>query len=458
MSGISVRIIEWGPTAKYFSEPDEFIDYLKKKDGRPKISLLAVESSGTNLTKMQKIIDTMYSHNEWFQNLEIMYVNCMLLRHKLVIDFGRICLPGLKKLTSIDVGVVGLEKISAQITDVSLIHPRMDEFPRIFHNELSSLKIHKNTNALNINDLSMYKNLRHITISSSNLSTLPILPNTGQLKHLDVSYNHITEITNLPDCINILYINNNYITSLDAFPVNVSWINMSQNPLRRFPENLVLCRSLNYIYLHETEIEMTAMEMRFLAQRTNYRPVDRMMQRDITSVYENRQNIHATSIQKSFLKSCQNLLLDKIPDQVFTGTGNRYVDENIRQFSQNRERHCILYITFSELFQKVWNRIATQRCDETRFELLKRLREEMIEAEAKCFMGQITRLLNVLVGFYDDICIEIDDSEQIYAKIQANRNRNNKVVNLDELVDELREIRISEDKIREWVDAVRTSL
>jgi hypothetical protein len=457
MSGISVRIIEWGPTVKYFSEPDEFNDYLKKKDGRPKISLLAVESSGTNLTKMQKIIDTMYSHNEWFQNLEIMYVNCKLIREGLVIDFGRICLPGLKKLTSIDVRVVGLEKISAQITDVSLIHPCIAEFPRVFHSELSFLKIHNNTNALNINDLSMYKNLRHITISSSNLSILPILPNTGELKHLDVSNNNITDIRNLPDSINILYINSNNITNLDAFPVNVSWMNMSQNPLRRFPENLVLCRSLYHIYLYETEIEMTAMEMRFLAERTNYRPVDRMMQRDITSVYENRQNIHATSIQKSFLKSCQSLLLDKIPDQVFTGTGNRYVDENIREFSKNRERHCILYITFSELFQKVWNRIAAQEDKEICAEMLKRLREEMIEAEAKCFMGQITRLLNVLVGFYDDICIEIDESEQIYAKIQANRLRNGNVVNVDDLVDELREIKISEDKIREWVDAVRST-
>jgi hypothetical protein len=230
---------------------------------------------------------------------------------------------------------------------------------------------------------------------------------------------------------------------------------MWENPLRRFPENLVLCRSLYYIYFHDTEIEMTAMEMRFLEERTNYTPVETMRRTGAVNVYNNGQNVHTSSIQKSFLKSCQNLLLDKIPDQVFNGTGNAIADKNIRGFSENSERHCILYITFGELFQKVWNRIATHKNQETRFELLKRLREEMIEAEAKCFMGQITRLLNVLVGFYDDICIEIEQSEQIYAKIQANKNRNNQVVNLDELVDDLREIKISEDKIREWLDACR---
>jgi hypothetical protein len=299
----------------------------------------------------------------------------------------------------------------------------------------------------------MYKQLKHVTICSNNLSVVPILPNTGQLNYLDVSMNQITEIRNLPDTITQLYINNNRIRRIDAFPTNVNLINMWENPLRRFPENLLLCRSLYSIYFHYTEIEMTAMEMRFLEERTNYTPVERMRRSGAVDVYTNGQNVHTSSIQKSFLKSCQNLLLDKIPDQAFTGTGNVIADRILREFFENSERHCILYITFGELFQKVWNRIATQKNDETRYELIKRLREEILDAEAKCFMGQITRLLNVLVGFYDDICIEIEESEQIYAKIQANRIRNNNAVNVGELVNDLREIKISEEKINEWVAA-----
>jgi hypothetical protein len=47
----------------------------------------------------------------------------------------------------------------------------------------------------------------------------------------------------------------------------------------------------------------------------------------------------------------------------------------------------------------------------------------------------------------------IDENEQIYAKIQANRKRNNMAVNVTELTTELQEIGISNDKICEWIDA-----
>lgn len=37
----------------------------------------------------------------------------------------------------------------------------------------------------------------------------------------------------------------------------------------------------------------------------------------------------------------------------------------------------------------------------------------MKDANCKCFTGRISRLVNCLVGFYDDIKIIISDSEQI---------------------------------------------
>ena len=54
-----------------------------------------------------------------------------------------------------------------------------------------------------------------------------------------------------------------------------------------------------------------------------------------------------------------------------------------------------------------------------------RLNEEMIDSECKCFTGRISRLINCLVGFYEDIEIRVDDNEQknmitkrIYEKYQ----------------------------------------
>jgi hypothetical protein len=448
--------VSYDDTEHYFEKTCEFFQYLEalklyKED--PIIQSLVIYLHGTMTSRLQRIITRIFTEFAvCFQKLEKFCIHCPI-NSNLFLDLNLANFPNLKILKTLHIRVLAIEKVLPQLIDVCLIHANIDRLPANFNPNIESIVIRNNHVSLDIRDLSHLSRMHHITLHDVKLKSVPILPNTGQLLYLDVSVNEVTEIRNLPDTITQLYINTNRIRHIDAFPTNVNLIHIWENPLRRFPENMVLCRSLYYIYFQYTEIEMTAMEMRFLEERTNYMPAERMRQRGAVDVYRNGQNVHTSSIQKSFLKSCQSLLLDKIPDQAFTGTGNRYVDENIRGFLENRERHCILYITFGEVFQKVWNRIATQGDDEIRAELLKRLREEMIEAETKCFMGQITRLLNVLVGFYDDICIEIDESEQIYAKIQANRNRNNQFVNVDELVAALREINISEDKIREWVAA-----
>jgi Leucine-rich repeat (LRR) protein len=336
-----------------------------------------------------------------------------------------------------------------------LIHAALKRFPANFHPDLDELTVRDNSVLLDITDLSMYSSLRNLTLCSNNLTHVPRLPNTGHLTYLDVSMNRIARIENLPHSIEHLFINNNLISSIDAFPTNVSSVNMWHVPLARFPGNLLLCARLRYIHFHDTEVNLTAMEMRYLQATTNYTPQQLTISGAAPNVYRNAQNVHTTSIQASFLKSCQNLFMDNIPDQPFTGSGSATVDEVIRTLTKNTETHCVLYVTFGELFQKVWNRIATESDNEKKAELLKRLREEITDARDKCFMGQVTRLLNVLSGFYDDIFLEINEAEQIYAKVQANQRRNNSVVDIDELIAELREIRVSEDKIMEWVTALK---
>lgn len=439
----------------YFEKTYEFFQYLEalKLYKESLLISLWIDLGGTNMSRLQRIVrKILLEFDGCFEKLEKFCIMCPL-NSNVILDLNLVNFPNLKILKTVHVQVLGVEKVLTQLIDVCLIHPNLTRFPTDFNPNIESLIIRNNKVALEIRDLSHLGRLHHITLCSNKLKSVPILPNTGQLLYLDVSMNEITQIRNLPDSIMELYVNDNRITSIEAFPNNLASVNMWNNPLTRFPENLLLCRYLYSIHFHNTEIEMTEIEMRFLEARTNYTIMDRMRLTNISNVYENHQNIHTTSIQKSFLKSCQNLFMDKLPDEVFSGTGNVIADKNIREFCKNEERHCIMCVTFSEIFQKVWNRILAQRDAETRFELLKRLREEMIDAESKCFMGQITRLLNVLVGFYDDIFIEIEESEQIYAKIQANRNRNNQVVNVDELVNDLRELKISEDKIREWVVA-----
>ena len=107
-------------------------------------------------------------------------------------------------------------------------------------------------------------------------------------------------------------------------------------------------------------------------------------------------------------------------------------------------------INFYELFVKVLGRIINS---EHKNELFKRLNEEMLDGHcSKCFTGRISRLVNVLVGYYDDVFIEISDNEHISSIIL-------KILDGNEMTDdhrilikkELQEVGYDDDIIDEWI-------
>jgi hypothetical protein len=85
-------------------------------------------------------------------------------------------------------------------------------------------------------------------------------------------------------------------------------------------------------------------------------------------------------------------------------------------------------------------------------ELINILNTEMKDADCKCFTGRITRLINVLVGYYDDIHIRISDSEQISNIISQIQN---KYIDDDDIkknvIKELEERGYSKKIIDEWI-------
>jgi hypothetical protein len=374
-----------------------------------------------------------------------------------IIDFRTLVFPSLQYLNLCHVQVYGVENILPQLLEITLIDNGILHIPNIFNPDITFLNYRNNTPHIQDIDFSNYRKLYHLTLCHNGIERIPELPLNGELSYLDVSHNNISRVSNLPDSISMLYLNNNRIRHIDSFPLNITSIHMWDNPLTRFPVNLLLCRRLGYILFQNTEIEMTAPEIRFLETRTNYGVENGRIfaHENLANIFEDSQNVHASSIQKSFLNSCQNLFADKIPDHIFTTTGNIVVDKIIYNFLENKETHIILLVSFKEVFQKVWNRIASQKNLAVQTELKKRLKEEMLDAESKCFMGQVTRLINVLVGFYDDITLNIGESDQIFAKVQANKNRNNGTVNIQELVGELREVQVSQEKINEWIAALK---
>ena len=99
--------------------------------------------------------------------------------------------------------------------------------------------------------------------------------------------------------------------------------------------------------------------------------------------------------------------------------------EQLFEYIDCENEYSTLYCTFKDLFIKVYGRIINNEHVDV---LWKRLNEEMIESDCKCYTGRLNRLINVLNGFYEDIKINISDNEQISIK--------NKLSNEDELSDE----------------------
>lgn len=171
-------------------------------------------------------------------------------------------------------------------------------------------------------------------------------------------------------------------------------------------------------------------------------------------LFNDSQNIHLSSIQQSTNKSINNLMKDKLisskEDLIKELINlNPKCLSQIMKYLKLTNVHSILLITFEDLFIRVFQRIILS---EHKTELLIRLNDEMYDSIDKCFTGRLTRLVNVLVGFYEDIEINISDSERISNIILS-------VLNGEEMTDELKEMCITklkeagieESVIEKWI-------
>jgi hypothetical protein len=122
--------------------------------------------------------------------------------------------------------------------------------------------------------------------------------------------------------------------------------------------------------------------------------------------------------------------------------------QSLLSYLDDKDIHPTLYLTFFEVFVKVWGRIIGS---EFKADLIKRLDDEMMDSE--CFTDRISQLLNVLVGYFSDINITTSNSERITDIISS-------VLNGREMTDELKEVcrkslkeaEIEDDEIGKWLD------
>ena len=173
-------------------------------------------------------------------------------------------------------------------------------------------------------------------------------------------------------------------------------------------------------------------------------------------VYSDGQNIHNSNIQKYFRNSLGNLTKDK--DVLTLEICKKYIlechelEEQVKRellnYCDDETEHSVYLVTFKEVFQHVISRIVRHQDAN---EIFKILNEEIKDTICKCFTGRMTRLVNVLNGFCDDITIQIGSNEQIANVIISLQKKYEGDELVSQVRKELEERDYDNEIINEWL-------
>lgn len=413
--------------------------------------------------------------NSYFFNNKFLGLKELVLRNALKsrmgIDFENIVnlIPNLKELYITKFNVFNIDFILSRLKVIDLQKCVIfSDFKNgCFHPKVKQITLIRNkyNGALEFDDFSPYLKLILIEITYFKFNSKPKFPlystclNYVWLSNVTIGEKFPQPILDFdngsdwsdilfPRCVYDLIITNNNISKYPALPTCVEYLDIRGNCSENLPRNLILCNHLKHIYYETDIIHLSIQEQRYM--EFLFFKVD-----DVT-VYNDDQNIHNTFIQQSFIDSCKNLLTDTIPNYEFNGIGDNgsgeKVDLIIHRDFLNMEVHCKLHVSYKEIFQKVWNRIQSCENLDTRQIMIERLKDEVIESDEKCFLGKITRIVNSLVGFFDDIQIQIGSADQILSKIRRHIDTNGKIER-ESLLRDLIEINVPEDIAMEYIEA-----
>ncbi len=296
-------------------------------------------------------------------------------------------------------------------------------------------------------------NLEKLYCEYNQIKSLEPLYSCVNLRKLYCGYNQLTSLEQLSNCVDLEILNCswNKLTSLEPLSncVNLRELICDCNQIRSL-EPLVYLTRLNYINHLGNPIENATVQIQ--------RILNRIRSNHDSSIYNNNQNVHDTEIQRTVCESVQNLLKDpKIDfniDDVINSSLNKSTIESLIEYCQDQTIHSVHLITYQELISLVWNRIINSIHQS---ELMKILEEQIADSECKCFTGRFNRTLSVLVGFFDDIKINISDKSRISAIILNTKDKiipYNAVKHKETAIKELNEAGYLESEFKDWIEAI----
>jgi len=323
-----------------------------------------------------------------------------------------------------------------------------------YNNELTQLP---DTQIMNKVSNPLPTSLRRLNCSGNELTKLPdTLPTLLQV--LFCSYNKLTQLPDtLPILLQVLFCSYNKLTQLpDTLPTSLQILICDGNQLTKLPIYIINCRNL-------TEICYDNNLMGYIPPAI-YRFLNRQKSKKI-NVYNDSQSVHNHNIQESIRTSILNVMNDPtkvdwnqvqaeiVSDHTLTDTCKRALLE----YSDDQTEHSLLFITYKELLINVWNRI-NKHSNGAEIKII--LNVEIKDGLCKCYTRRLSRLVNCLNGFYDDITVRIGTNEQIGNIIIVTKDELDKigtynVMDHRKLVRErLVEMEYGDDVIEEWLSFI----
>lgn len=272
---------------------------------------------------------------------------------------------------------------------------QIKEIPETFENLISLQYFYCHCNQISEiqNKLFQINGLKTIICNNNNIREIPkqmyLLQN---LYKFDCSHNQISEI---PKEIGRFF-------ELQEF-------DCSYNKITNIPIEITNCRKLrDYFIFSNNEIDYIPPQVqRWLDRNVKYQ-----------KIYNDEQSVHNHNIQKGISKSIEYITQKKTDLNKYTIKteiiNNEILEKKTKEllfeYMQDNTVHSVLNITFEELLISVYD-FALKH--ENKNEIFSVLNNEMLDSLCKCFTGRISRLINCLNGFDENIVINISDAEQI---------------------------------------------
>ena len=217
----------------------------------------------------------------------------------------------------------------------------------------------------------------------------------------------------------------NTILNHEIIFLSKSFLSIVEKDEKQYIECLdILSRNIKeYDFLYLNRLHETKKEFELLKQsQNNLRKLTKKKEIKIKTVYEDSQNSHNTSINKSVLKiafelcdkyfnlldddafdNIMKILFEKFPNksEILVETMD-FIKSSTTKFGNYEKEEK--FITLKQVFIAVWLWISENRYFE---ELQSRFIEELEEMNNYCSTGHLTRLINIIQGFTETENLEI---------------------------------------------------